>query len=49
MKTSFQVIVTAHIAAKPTGGDIARAFQENYERFLKKKPFRNIVNFEEGY
>ena len=41
--------VTAHIAACSRPADIARLFEENYNRFLAGAPLRHRVDFERGY
>ena len=41
--------VTAHIAAHSRPPDIARIFEENYNRFLTGAPLRDRIDFERGY
>lgn len=41
--------VTAHIAAHSRPPDIARIFEENYNRYLTGAPLRHRIDFERGY
>ncbi len=41
--------VTAHVAAHSRPADIARLFEENYNRFLTGAPLRHRIDFERGY
>ena len=41
--------VTAHIAAHSRPADIARLFEENYNRYLAGAPLRHRIEFERGY
>jgi phosphoglycerate dehydrogenase-like enzyme len=41
--------VSAHVAACSRPADIARLFEENYNRFLAGAPLRHRIDFERGY
>jgi phosphoglycerate dehydrogenase-like enzyme len=41
--------VTAHVAARSLPADIARLFEENYNRFLAGAPLRHRIDFGRGY
>jgi phosphoglycerate dehydrogenase-like enzyme len=44
-----KLTVTAHVAACSRPDDIARLFEENYNRFLAGAPLRHRIDFERGY
>lgn len=47
--TQPNVIVTNHTAAVSYPKDIARIFEQNYQRFVKKEPLMYELSFENGY